>query len=53
MAIGIEDLRQTDYGKYYKIHDKDRAQWYYHEWFIICLLMWVLDTGGIDYEKWK
>lgn len=52
MAIGIQDLQQTAYGKYYKIHDKDREQWYYSEWFIGCLLMWALDMGGIDNERW-
>lgn len=53
MAIGIQDLRVTDYGKYNKIHDKDRGLWYYHEWFIVCFLMWALDMGGLDHERWK
>jgi len=53
MAIDLRDIDATAYGKYTKIHDKDRGLWYYHEWFIVCLIMWALDMGGINYERWK
>ena len=53
MAIGLQDLRQTTFGKYYKIHDKDRATWYYSEWFIGVFINWALDINGYSYERWK
>lgn len=53
MAIGIEDIEQTLFSKYYKIHDKDRGTWYYSEWLIGVLVNWALDINGYDYEKWK
>lgn len=51
--IGLKDLDQTLFSKYYKIYDKDRNTWYYSEWFIGVLVNWALDINGYDHEHWK
>jgi hypothetical protein len=51
--ISLDDIYQTDYLKYYKIHDKERKLWYYSEWFLGVLVKWALDIDGYTYEKWR
>jgi len=50
--FSIQDITKDYYGVYYRIHDRDRGKWYFDEWFLVCLVKWLVDAG-YDYEKYK